>query len=192
MLTESAKLIISSSTKISIIMLFILITSSLNGQNLVENFENNPEKRWQFFTDRVMGGQSSGKLEFWRDNEKSFARMIGDVSTKNNGGFIQFRAKLGEPLNPITQGIKINVRGNDQKYFIHIRTSGTMLPWQYYSQSFDVNENWSTIDLPFSDFKASGSFMRKKLNPSVIKTLGIVAYGRDHQAEIEVSDIIFY
>lgn len=192
MLTISGKLIIKSLKKISITVIIIFFTSTLNGQNLVENFETNPEKRWQFFTDRVMGGQSSGKLEFWKDDEKSFARMIGDVTTKNNGGFIQFRAKLGDPLNPSTKGIKINVRGNNQKYFIHIRTSGTLLPWQYYSQSFDANENWNTIDLPFSSFQASGSFMRKKLNPSVIRTLGIVAYGRDHQAEIEVSDIIFY
>ena len=177
---------------IKLIIIFILLTSNLYGQSIVENFENQPEKRWQFFTDGVMGGKSSGKLEFWKDGESTFARMIGNVSTKNNGGFIQFRARLSGSMKENMQGIKINVRGNNQKYFIHLRTSGTVLPWQYYSQSFEVKNNWQVINLPFSNFKASGSFMKKRIKPSTIRTVGIVAYGRNHQAEIEVSEIIFY
>lgn len=178
--------------KILIIFLSILFAANLYGENLVENFENKPEERWQFFADGVMGGKSSGKLEFWRDGEISFARMIGNVTTKNNGGFIQFRAKIAGSLDKKMKGLKIVARGNNQKYFIHLRTSGTLLPWQYYSQSFDAKTNWTKLALPFSSFKASGSFMRKKLNPSTIRSLGIVAYGREHQAEIEVSEVIFY
>ena len=55
---------------IKLIIIFILLTSNLYGQSIVENFENQPEKRWQFFTDGVMGGKSSGKLEFWKDGRK--------------------------------------------------------------------------------------------------------------------------
>ena len=50
---------------------------------------------WRFVTDGVMGGVSKGGLRFGRDPDgTAFARMTGDVSTANNGGFIQFRAGI--------------------------------------------------------------------------------------------------
>ena len=87
----------------------------------MENFNSNPGDRWQFFTDQVMGGKSNGKLEFFSEENNYFARMTGDVSIKNNGGFIQFRADILKKLDNNFKGIKLKVRGNNQNYFIHIR-----------------------------------------------------------------------
>ena len=60
---------------------------------LIENFESQPEARWQFIADTVMGGVSTGQVEFFQGEGNAYAHMTGRVSTKNNGGFIQFRMK---------------------------------------------------------------------------------------------------
>ena len=96
---------------------------------------------WRFVTDGVMGGVSKGGLRFGRDPDgTAFARMTGDVSTANNGGFIQFRAGIsfarladgGAGLS----GMRIRARGNGETYFIHIRTSADRRPWHYFAATF--------------------------------------------------------
>ena len=44
--------------------------------------------KWQFFTDGVMGGSSTGKSIVEDYQEKKCYRMTGNVTTKSNGGFI--------------------------------------------------------------------------------------------------------
>ena len=178
--------------KTIIVLILSLVSINVYGDAVVENFNSNPENRWQFFTDQVMGGKSNGKLEFFSEEKNYFARMTGDVSIKNNGGFIQFRAGILQKLDDSFRGIKLKVRGNNQNYFIHIRTSGSVLPWQYYDKEFFASNEWNEVELNFSDFKKSSTFMRKKFKASSIKTIGIVAYGRDHKAKIEVSEISIY
>tara|TARA_A100001015_G_scaffold194811_1_gene217196 strand:- start:310 stop:789 length:480 start_codon:yes stop_codon:yes gene_type:complete len=155
-----------------------------------DNFDHKPEDRWRFVTDQVMGGVSTGRLRFDIFREQPIAHMIGDVSTANNGGFIQFRRKINAPQS--SSGIKIRVRGNGEKYFIHLRTSGTILPWQYYQASFEASQEWRTIRIPFSEFSGSSDWLDKLFYPSLIRSLGIVAYGRDHHADIMVSQAGFY
>jgi len=96
---------------------------------------------------------------------------------------------LSNSLNDNFKGLRLKVRGNNQKYYIHIRTKGSVLPWQYYGKNFLASPSWTEVELKFSDFEKSSSFMRKNFKPSSIRTIGIVAYGRDHKAEIEVSKI---
>ncbi len=175
------------------VIIILLFPSYSFGENMVfEDFKNNPSERWEFIADTVMGGVSEGEVLFKKEKDIFYAKMIGKVSLENNGGFIQFRAQIAGSLDNNMKGIKIVARGNNKKYYIHLRTSGTILPWQYYSQSFDVKNNWSEIVLPFTQFKASGTFMRKIIKPSSIRSVGIVAFGREHKAEIEVSEIIFF
>ena len=82
-------------------------------------------------------------------------------------------------------------KGNNQKYFLHLRTGGTILPWQYYQISFDVIENYKEFILPIEKFKKSGSFQPSKVNSESIKSVAIVAYGRNHKANIYVKEISF-
>ena len=66
------------------IFLLLIISSEVRGKTIFkDNFEN-PEK-WHFITDQVMGGFSSGKVEFISINNILHARMTGNVSTKNKG-----------------------------------------------------------------------------------------------------------
>jgi len=150
----------------------------------------NPEK-WTFVSDKVMGGVSSGQVLFSSKGDEIFAYIFGNVSTKNNGGFIQIRRKLSNVSLKKAKFIKIIVKGNNQKYFIHLRTLGTILPWQYYQLGFNVDKEFKEIKLPISEFKRSGSFLAEIVNPKSIKSIGLVAFGRDHTAELYVKSIEF-
>lgn len=159
---------------------------------MIENFELQPETRWRFFTDNVMGGVSFGEVAFLRENGQSYAHMTGSVSTKNNGGFIQMRMDLPDGAPDDATGIRLIVRGNDQEYFVHLRTSGTLLPWQYYQAGFEVTGNWEEVLLPFDDFKRSGRLLRPVPSAKSLKSIAVVAYGRDHDAVIDVQRVAFY
>ena len=159
---------------------------------LVYKFGEESRQRWSYFSDQVMGGVSQGRVEYPDQKGESFAHMTGLVSTENNGGFIQIRRELSKGVVANASGVYLKVRGNSQGYFIHLRTSGTVLPWQYYQASFDTESEWKTIFLPFSEFKASSGWLRSMVKPRAIRSLGVVAYGRDHQAEIDVAEIGFY
>ena len=66
-----------------------------------------------------------------------------------------------------------------------------ILPWQYYQAEFIVEENFKEFILPIEDFKKSGSLMLKKVNPKKITSIGLVAYGRNHEAELTIKEIEF-
>jgi hypothetical protein len=159
---------------------------------LIEDFTMQPETRWRFFTDQVMGGVSTGGVNFAQEGGQSFARMTGQVSTANRGGFIQMRLELASPPPAGTVGVRLVVRGKDQRYFVHLRTGGTVLPWQYYQAGFDVAESWSEVRLPLDAFKSSGGLLRDVPAPGSITSVAVVAYGRNHDARIDVREVGFY
>ncbi len=159
---------------------------------LVKDFTMQPETGWRFFTDSVMGGVSSGQVVFLTEDGASFGRMTGRVSTANRGGFIQMRLDLATPPPEGTTGVRLVVRGNSQRYFVHLRAKGTLLPWQYYQAGFDVTPNWAEVRLPFTAFAASGALLRSVPRPGGLTSVAVVAYGRDHDAQIDVREVGFY
>ena len=159
---------------------------------MIEDFEVKPETRWRFFTDGVMGGVSSGQVKFLNDGNKAYAHMTGNVSTENKGGFIQMRMELPDGAPEDTVGVRLKVRGNGQTYFVHLRTSGTMLPWQYYQASFEATQDWTEVRLPLDAFKRSGQLLRAVPRSNGIKSIAVVAFGRNHQAEVDVREVGFY
>ena len=158
----------------------------------MENFENRPETRWNYISDQVMGGVSEGKLVFATEEGESFAHMVGRVSTENNGGFIQFRTPVTKGTTNSVRGVILKVRGNQQQYYIHLRSTGTLLPWQYYQAGFQTTDQWQTVKIPLETFVPSGKWLRKMIKPRSIRSIGVVAFGRDHSADIQVSEIGFY
>ena len=170
----------------------VMADGSVIGQTVIEDFTMQPENRWRFFTDQVMGGVSTGGMAFAQENGTPFARMTGRVSTANRGGFIQMRLDLASPPPQGTTGVQLVVRGNAQRYFVHLRTGGTLLPWQYYQAGFDVTKNWSAVRLPLDRFTASGAFLRNLPRPASLTSVAVVAYGRDHDAQIDVREVSFY
>ena len=173
-------------------MFFLLNTSVSEEKMIIDDLSNPQENNWVFFTDRVMGGISRGELTYNLDKEQNFYKMRGNVSTANNGGVIQFRTNIRDLPDVDFNGVRIMVRGNNQDYYIHIRTKLTPLPWQYYQTQFKVNNNWEIIEIPFDEFSKSNFYQPNSFKPKDIRTLAIVAYGKDYNANIDLGLIEFY
>lgn len=169
-----------------------LADGTVTGPSIIEDFTMQPETRWRFFTDQVMGGVSTGGGVFAQEDGMPFARMTGHVSTANRGGFIQMRLDLASPPPEGTIGVRLIVRGNAQRCFVHLRTGGTLLPWQYYQAGFDVTRSWSEVRLPLDAFKSSGALLRDVPEAASLTSVAVVAFGRDHDARIDVREVGFY
>ena len=173
-------------------MFFLLDKSEDNEKMIIDDLSNPQNNQWVFFTDRVMGGVSRGDLTYNLDKKQNFYKMQGNVSTANNGGFIQFRTNIKDLPGIDFNGIRIMVRGNNQEYYIHIRTNLTPLPWQYYQTKFKVNEKWEIVEIPFNQFSKSNFYQPGSFKSKDIRTLAIVAYGKDYDANIDLGLIEFY
>ena len=174
-------------------LVFLITIFSYNNlyseNNLRDNFDN--PNSWRYIADDVMGGISSGKVEFINIDGNSNILLTGNVSTENNGGFIQIRKELKDINLSKTDRIRIVARGNNEKYYVFLRTTGTILPWQYYSYEFYVRNEYDEFIMPIKDFKRSGILLANQINPKKITSIGIVAYGRDHYAELYVKELEF-
>jgi len=148
--------------------------------------------QWSYFADTVMGGISNGSAEFKSNESDKIIRLAGEVSTANNGGFIQVRSSIPKGLAKGKTGVKLKVKGNGEQYYLHIRNSSTRLPWHYYQQGFETTNTWEEVKLPFESFIKSSSLLRTSIKQSTIKTIGIVAYGKNHTADISVMSLEFY
>lgn len=180
--------------KIALLSLLGVFIASKTGadQMIIDNFTSDSSRQWNYVSDQVMGGVSQGEVRIINNGAESYAQLTGEVSTENNGGFIQFRTDISTADKLEANGIYLKVRGNNQQYFVHLRTRGTLLPWQYYQSAFKVNDGWQTIKLPLESFAPSSNWLRKKIKTSGLKSIGIVAFGRDHSANVSVSEVGFY
>ena len=151
-----------------------------------------PDASWTYVSDQVMGGVSTGGARIETVDGTSHLRLTGQVSTANRGGFIQARIELQDAPPAQAQGVLIRVRGNGEGYFVHLRTGGTLLPWQYYQAPFATTADWVEVRIPFADFKPSGALLRGQIRPDSIRSIGIVAYGRDYTADVSVAEVGFY
>ena len=151
------------------------------------------KQNWAFFTDGVMGGLSQGKAMISNVANKNCYHMTGNVTTENNGGFIQIRNQLKPTISTKKfKGIYLKVYGNNENYSIHVRTALTMAPWQYYKYSFTTKNKWSEIRAPFSEFRKSNAYQPSGLVGQNIKSIGLVAGFKDFIADICLSEIGFY
>ena len=175
-----------------IIILNIFTMTFKADEILIDNFINKNEKDWEFISDQVMGGVSFGDYKIISEQNVNFIRLTGFVSLENNGGFIQVRKKINNLTDKKIKGIKFKCKGNNTDYFIHIRTNFTLLPWQYYQAKFFVNSNWQDIQIDLSNFSGSGILLPKTIKPKHIKSIAIVAFGKKHRVNLDVSDIAFY
>lgn len=169
--------------------IFLLINFSTDAMNLFDGKITKSEdffKDWEYISDQVMGGASVGKVEILNDSD-FFLRLSGDVSTKNNGGFIQVRKKL-ELNDKSFSGIKMKVRGNSENYFVHVRTSKLIFPWQFYSAQFKAEKSWSEIIINFNEFSKSNFYQTASFSPLDIESIAFVAFGKDFNARLEIEE----
>ena len=174
------------------LVLSFLISPGWCDKKMIDAFEEQPERRWRYISDQVMGGLSQGQANFVKTNAGSNAHLSGWVTTKNNGGFIQIRRDINGSNYPYAQGVTLKIKGNGESYYLHLRTKQTRLPWHYYHASFDSSSTWQSFSIPFSSFEPSSWILETEIDPASISSLGIVAYGKDHQADLWIDEIRFY
>ena len=184
--------------KIIILTLLLLYQSDTFSHDMILDQLKNPKitnqsQKWNFITDQVMGGVSTGKFMVETVDGVLCYRMTGNVSTKNNGGFIQMRTKLSPEINSKDyDGVYVKVYGNEKKYNLHLRTNLTLAPWQYYSYSFNSPKKWIKIRAPFTEFTKSNFYQPKGILGQNIKSVGLVAGFNDFNSNICLGEIGFY
>lgn len=154
----------------------------------------NPNLRWRLVTDAVMGGASNGTLAKEKLEGREAALMRGDISTDNNGGFIQMALDLAPggisfDASAFT-GLEIDVLGNGESYGAHLRTEDMTRPQQSYRQGFVAAGQWQTLRLPFLEFAPHRIDI--PLNTRRIMRIGLVAIGRKFAVHLAVARLAFY
>ena len=179
-----------------LLLLLLIFYSSVvfSKEQISIPFTEENARYWQYISDQTMGGVSNGQAVLDKEGDMIFARLTGNVSTANNGGFIQIRTNFSFVdlinTNKDLKGVLLNTKGNGETYHIFIRTSEDRSYRDFYSATFIANENWEIVDLPFAKFKHR--YSNRLLDGNDIRTFGIVAYGIDFFSDVSVSEISFY
>lgn len=148
---------------------------------------------WRLVTDEVMGGRSTGELQLDRYKARDCLRLHGSVTTANNGGFVQMALELagGKRFDASEYaGVVLQVAGNGERYNLHLRTSDLWLPWQSYRASFVAEPGWREVRIPFTGLEAYRT--GKDFRSSRLVRVGLVAIGREFEADLCVGTLRFY
>ena len=163
------------------------------------SFEILPKKNididdWRFIKDQVMGGKSDGFMTLKEATSENFDFISakGNVST-DGGGFLMFRKEIDTNNLSTYSKVKFKARGNNEKYFIHIKTKGSIFPWVRYLGEFEVTDKWQDFEIEFTEFVRYSNKRPKKnnLNPKKIKLIGVEASGRDFEMDIDITSMSF-
>ncbi|MEL6609465.1 MAG: CIA30 family protein [Pseudomonadota bacterium] len=162
----------------------IMATQALGSELLV------PEEMggWGYVEDGVMGGVSNGRAAY----VDGALRMVGSVSTDNNGGFIQVRTRTPGDWPADAQGLELQVRGNGEVYYVFLKTPELRRVFHSFRAPFETGADWATVRVAFADFTPSHSGMPEGFTPDQVSSLALVAYGRDHEADLSVRSIRLY
>lgn len=149
---------------------------------------------WELISDGVMGGLSTGTMRRQVVDGREAIRLQGEVSLRNNGGFLQIALDLGADGGPVDAsrwaGIELDVFGNGETYNVHLRTTDMTRPWQSYRARFVAEPSWRTLRLPFAGFERHR--IDAPLDPARLRRIGIVAIGRAFRADVAIGGVRFY
>ena len=160
----------------------------------LELWPANLSLQWRLVTDAVMGGVSRGTISREIVDGREAIRMRGEVSTENNGGFLQITLDLAPEAGSFDAGgftgFEIDVLGNHESYGAHLRTTDITRPQQSYRQSFVTTPDWQTLQLPFVQFMPHR--IDVPLDVRRLRRIGLVAIGREFAADLAVARLAFY
>ncbi len=145
---------------------------------------------WRLVSDNVMGGVSAGRLTPTQQAGRDCLRLQGEVSTRNNGGFVQMVLELadGEAMDASAfDAVEIEVAGNGERYNLHLRTTDLWLPWQSYRAEFTATPEWQRLRIPFRSIRPYRT--GKPFRADHLKRIGVVAIGRDFQADVCLASV---
>lgn len=149
---------------------------------------------WECVTDTVMGGVSTGRIETVVIDGRSATRLTGKVSLEKNGGFVQMAfdvAGHGAALDATAfSGIAFEVYGRNEAYDLRLRTDELEKPWHSYRTDFMTKPEWQILRIPFTDITPHRTDI--PFDPSLLRRIGILAIGREFEADIAVRAVRLY
>lgn len=161
---------------------------------LLDDFETGDGQAWRLISDRVMGGVSDGVARLETVAGRRALRMRGRVSLENDGGFVQIARDLAPGGGVLDlsgfAGLELDVFGAGEDYGAHLRTRDATRPWQSYRAGFRAQPAWRRLRLPFADF--SPHRLETPLDLAGARRLGLVAIGREFDADLAVARVVFY
>ncbi|MCF6444016.1 CIA30 family protein [Nereida sp. MMG025] len=163
----------------------VMVPTMSHADTLIDDFSGGAGSRWSYVSDQVMGGVSEGQAAL---NADGFIHLTGEVSTDNNGGFIQVRRDL-DPLPQGSTAIVLRVKGDGQTYYMNLRTTQTRRPWHSYRTSFETTGEWQEVVIALADLAPSGRGFDTPLDITKTRSIGLMAYGRDHTADLKIAEI---
>lgn len=170
---------------------FALALLPMNTQAEEPLMELSPD--WEYVADTVMGGVSRGQAVRATVHGRAAIHLTGAVSLENNGGFVQVAFDLagGETFDASDwRGIALDVLGNGEVYDLRLRTDQITRPWQSFRADFLAPDSWTTIKIQFADLEAHKT--EAKFNSARLRRIGVLAIGREMQADIAVSQVRLY
>jgi hypothetical protein len=156
---------------------------------LIDDFANSDlvsklGTRWRGVSDTVMGGISRAVVAHDIIDGRPCLHLTGDVRLEN-------LSPSGKTLDASGYtGLRLVVRGNGERYSVHLRTPDNVRPWQSYRAHFIAGSDWVTVDLSFSAFLPHR--LDVPLDITRLKRIGLVAIGRAFFADLAVSELGFY
>ncbi|WP_227270109.1 CIA30 family protein [Roseobacter weihaiensis] len=150
--------------------------------------------RWEYVSDRVMGGVSEGQLRLESVKGQRSAHLTGRVSLDNNGGFVQMAFDIAADGRVFDAsdwaGIALDVLGNGERYEIRLRTAQLTRPWQSFRAEIVAIDRWQTLYLPFEVFEAHRT--QVAFDPAALRRIGVLGIGRVFDADIAVGGLRLY
>ena len=131
--------------------------------------------RWTIVNDGVMGGLSQSQARLDGDA----VLFEGNVSLRNNGGFVSLRSALGNyDLSSYTY-CEIRFKSDTQRKFEVLIEKETPFYLPKIRTSFSAtNPDWETIRIPLREFELSrmGTTMQEGIEPSILKSVKRIGF----------------
>lgn len=123
--------------------------------------------RWSIINDGVMGGLSQSKANL----EGDAVLFSGNVSLKNNGGFVSLRSAMGNYDLSAYQYCEIRFKSNTNRSFELLIEKDT----QFYLPKFRAKfasktKDWEILTIPLKDLEVSrmGNSLQQGIDPKAL------------------------
>jgi len=159
-----------------ILFLFLYSNTSLMKEPLLFDFGTKKDfGKWSIINDGVMGGLSQSKASL----DEETILFAGNVSLKNNGGFVSLRGPLGNyDLSSYTH-CEIRFKSDTKRKFEILIEKDTPFYLPKFRMKFGASKNdWETITIPLRDFEISrmGSTVQSGIDPEVLKGIQRIGF----------------
>ncbi len=129
--------------------------------------------QWELVSDQVMGGRSSGNIDFSDEG----VRLSGRISAENNGGFVKIRWPINDSV------LKSNLAQMKGVWFVAksegssitqvmLKSSQLWMPWQSYRATIQLTCDWQEFFIPFEQFQPYRT--QTSLNPVRINQFSVL------------------